>query len=365
MSYSQYLLELSPIQSWLKPVTIPLVIGGPCSAESFKQVMDTARALFESGKVSVFRAGIWKPRSRPLGFQGAGEEGLKWLSKVKKTFKMPVAVEVAIPRHVELADKYDIDILWIGARTVVNPFSVEELTKSLKGIERPVFVKNPINPDINLWIGAIERVNKAGIKKIAAIHRGFQGLTRTKYRNEPMWEIPLELKRLFPEMPIITDPSHISGSRALLKDICQKSIDFQMDGLMIESHINPSKALTDIDQQITPAELSRIIDSLIIRKKRKTKSFNTLDVLRNEIDSIDHELLGILAKRMEMAIKIGHYKKENNIDSIQPKHWKKIIEERISFGGSSGLDEEFLRELFDLIHQESIKKQNDIIKKKD
>lgn len=182
---------------------------------------------------------------------------------------MPVAVEVAIPRHVELADKYDIDILWIGARTVVNPFSVEELTKSLKGIERPVFVKNPINPDINLWIGAIERVNKAGIKKIAAIHRGFQGLTRTKYRNEPMWEIPLELKRLFPEMPIITDPSHISGSRALLKDICQKSIDFQMDGLMIESHINPSKALTDIDQQITPAELSRIIDSLIIRKKEK------------------------------------------------------------------------------------------------
>jgi len=359
-------IGILPVETWLKMPAQPLIIAGPCSAESESQVMHTAQLLADSGRIAVFRAGIWKPRTRPTGFQGAGEEGLKWLRQVKQSFGMPVAVEVATPRHAELALKYDIDIFWIGARTVVNPFSVEELTNVLKGVDIPVLVKNPVNADLQLWIGALERISRAGIKKIAAVHRGFFSQKKTAFRNEPLWEIPIELKRLYPELPVITDPSHIAGRRDLIQEVCQKALDLQMNGLMIEVHIRPEEALTDNAQQITPNELIRLLNTLILRKEQTTpESFRSLESLRDEIDQIDHEIINALARRMDTVEKIGYFKKENDITILQIKRWSSLLEARINEGVAIGLDVSFLKKLLDLIHHESISIQNRIMNNND
>jgi chorismate mutase len=360
------ILDIVPLSSWLKSSAMPLLLAGPCSAESEEQVMATAEGLSKIEQMTVFRAGIWKPRSRPSGFSGAGEQGLKWMAQVKKTYGLPVIIEVATPEHVELAEKYDVDMYWIGARTVVNPFSVEAVAQALKGIDKPVLVKNPVNPDVQLWIGAMERLNQAGIKKIAAVHRGFTGFFKTHYRNAPMWEIPIELKRLFPELPVICDPSHIAGHTILLAEISQKALDLQMDGLMIESHISPKQALTDAHQQIEPNRLQELINRLVIRSGNVSPDYkNTLESLRLEIDKIDNELLHILARRMAIVGEIGKFKKENNVTILQIQRWRSMLRNRIAQGLEHGLNKAFLKQLLDFVHQESIRLQNEIMNRKD
>lgn len=339
----------------------PLVISGPCSAETEHQVLETARQLAATGKVHVFRAGVWKPRTRPGGFEGMGETALQWLTKVKPLTGMLTTVEVASPTHIEQALQYGIDMLWIGARTVVNPFSMEELSEALQGLDIPVLVKNPLTPDLKLWMGALERVNKAGITKIAAIHRGFHYFQRSPYRNAPMWEIPIELKRLVPHMPIITDISHICGRREILQEIAQKAIDLETNGLMIESHVDPNNAKTDAAQQITPAELEQLLSSLVFRLPTGSPVFEyLLEKLRTEIDKIDGELLQLLARRMEIVDEIGRYKLENNITILQLKRWQHIIDDRVSIGTHLGLDDKFLLQLLELVHEASIRRQQHI-----
>jgi chorismate mutase len=340
---------------------LPLVISGPCSAESEKQVLDTARLLAATGKVHVFRSGVWKPRTRPGGFEGLGEQALQWLQKVKTQTGLRTTVEVAIPLHIEQSLRYDIDILWIGARTVVNPFSMEELAQALRGVDVPVMVKNPLTPDLKLWMGALERINKAGISKIAAIHRGFHYFKKSPYRNAPMWEIPIELKRLVPQLPIITDISHICGRRDILHEIAQKAIDLETNGLMIESHIDPDNAQTDAAQQITPTELDQLLSDLIFRTPTGSPVFeHCLEELRTEIDKIDGELLQLLARRMDIVDEIGHYKLENNITIFQLKRWQHIIDDRVSIGSHLGLDKNFLMQMLELVHQASIHRQQQI-----
>jgi chorismate mutase len=357
-------LQILPLKDWLSDVKNPLVIAGPCSAETEDQIIRTAEQIAKIPEVKIFRSGIWKPRTRPGDFEGVGEEGLKWLQHVKKDFGLKTTVEVAEPMHVELALKYEVDILWIGARTVVNPFSVQAIADSLKGNDIPVMVKNPINPDLKLWLGAIERINAAGINKIIAIHRGFHYFENSPFRNAPMWEIPIELKRLVPKLPIITDPSHISGRAELLKSISQKALDLEMDGLMIETHYDPSCAITDAAQQITPDELRLLISNLIIREKSGDIHFqHKLEELRTEVDKIDGELLQILARRMEIIDEIGEYKKENQITILQMKRWAGIINDRLSQGTYLGLGDHFLKRLLQLIHEESIQRQTDIFTK--
>jgi chorismate mutase len=354
--------DIQALDSWLPSESRPIIISGPCSAETEEQVMKTARQLARIPQVKVFRSGIWKPRTRPHGFEGVGETGLRWLQQVKAETGLLTTVEVATPKHVELALKYGIDILWIGARTVVNPFSVQEVSEALRGIDLPVLVKNPVSPDLNLWIGGLERVNKAGVKKIAAIHRGFYFFVKTPYRNAPMWEVPIELKRRFPELPVFVDPSHISGKRSMIEEIAQKALDLEMNGLMIESHINPDDALSDAEQQITPEELQGILDRLKLRKETGEDFFESkLEELRSEIDKIDAELLEILARRLEFVSEIGKYKKENNITILQLKRWQNIIRERMADGTSRGMSEEFLRQMLELVHNESIRIQNEIM----
>lgn len=358
-------LEILNSNHWLENNGKPIVIAGPCSAESENQLIITARELAKVPQVNVFRAGIWKPRTRPGEFEGVGEEGLKWLKKVKHETGLRTCIEVANPEHIELALKYDVDILWLGARTVVNPFSVQEIAESLKGINVPVMVKNPLNPDLKLWIGAIERINAVGINKIMAIHRGFHYYGSSQFRNAPMWEIPIELKRLVPELPIIVDPSHICGRRDLLEEISQKALDFEMDGLMIETHFDPDNALTDAAQQISPEVLSLMLERLKIRdSKLNVNTKGKLEELRSEIDQLDIELLQILAKRMGIIDKIGNHKKENDITILQMKRWAGIIEDRLSIGSQLGLDKDFLKRILNIIHKESMQRQSDIFKGK-
>lgn len=359
-------LNIQPFNNWFDGLSRPLIISGPCSAESETQVLQTAQEIEAGGKVDIFRAGVWKPRTRPGDFEGKGEEALSWLQKVKKQTNLKIAIEVADPKHVELAIKYGIDILWIGARTVVNPFSVQAIADSLIGIDIPVLVKNPIHPDLKLWVGAIERVNAAGITKIAAIHRGFHYFVKSQYRNAPMWEIPIELKRIAPKLPIIVDPSHICGKTEFLQEISQKAMDLAMDGLMIESHIDPENARTDSEQQITPKQLVDLIDSLVVRNKKGNTDFQYhLEELRTEIDKLDGELLQILAKRMEIIDEIGDYKCENDITILQMKRWANIINDRLSIGENMNLDRKFLRKILNLIHRESILRQEKIFLKRD
>jgi chorismate mutase len=313
----------------------------------------------------VLRAGIWKPRTRPGQFEGAGEDGLKWLVEAKKQTGLPITTEVATPEHVELCLKYGVDILWVGARTTVNPFSVQGIADALKGVDIPVMVKNPVNPDLELWLGGLERLNKAGIKKLAAIHRGFSSSDKGPFRNAPMWNMAIELKTRIPELDIMCDPSHIAGNRDLIPLICQKALDLDMAGLMIESHIHPDAAWSDAKQQITPAVLGQLVENLVVRTSTSdNKSFkDTLTILREQIDHLDDEIMQKLASRMKISEKIGQYKKENNVTILQVSRWEEIIQTRITLGKAMGLDNEFSKNLLKLIHEESIQVQKKIMNK--
>jgi len=341
----------------------PFLVSGPCSAESEKQVIETAVELAGHG-VQVYRAGIWKPRTRPDSFEGRGTVALPWLRRVKEETGMLTATEVANILHVKMALDAGIDILWIGARTTANPFAVQEIADAIRGIDNPVFIKNPINPDIGLWIGAIERINKAGIKKIIAIHRGFSTFQETKFRNTPHWEIPIELKRRIPELPLINDPSHICGRRDLLQDVSQKAMDLDFDGLFIESHIDPDKALSDSNQQITPEALGKLINSLIIRKPEINGNGlnDILESLRVKIDIFDESLIEILQDRMEISKKIGKFKKSKNVTILQTKRWSEIVDDRVKRGSVKGLSQNFIMKIYTAIHEESINWQNAVMR---
>ncbi len=358
-------LEILQLHEWFETGGKPLVIAGPCSAESEEQLITTAREIAKVPQVNVLRAGVWKPRTRPGEFEGVGTKGLKWLEMAKAETGLKTTVEVAKPEHIELALKHNIDILWLGARTVVNPFSVQEIAEALKGIDIPVMIKNPLNPDLKLWLGAIERINAAGINKVMAIHRGFHYFGSSQFRNAPMWEIPIELKRLVPKLPIIVDPSHICGNRQLIEEISQKALDLEMDGLMIESHYRPDEALTDAAQQLSPNILAQLLDKLKIRETKGDILFqDKLEKLRTEVDKLDVELLQILAKRLEIIDEIGQYKNENDITILQMKRWVGIIEDRLSIGKELGLEEQFLKRILNIIHRESIQRQTDIFKRR-
>lgn len=338
----------------------PLIIAGPCSVESEEQIMATARALAGIPEVKLLRGGIWKPRTRPEAFEGRGEEGLKWLREAKRETGLPTATEVATPEHVELALKYAVDALWIGARTVVNPFSVQQLADVLKGVDIPVFIKNPVSPDLNLWMGAFERFQKAGVTRLYAIHRGFSYYKETHYRNFPMWELPIELTQRL-NVPLITDVSHICGNRELLLPTAQKALDLATDGLMIECHVNPDAALTDGKQQITPEALKTLLSQLVFRSKGTGSVEHDLAELRGEIDDIDGELLQLLSRRMEVSGRIGEYKKCHNVAVVQMDRWKQILADHIAVGGSLNLDQELVEAVFEAIHQASIRRQTDIL----
>lgn len=332
----------------------PIVIAGPCSAESEEQVLETARGLAAKG-VKLFRAGIWKPRTKPGGFEGVGAVGLQWLKKVKEETGMYVSTEVATKAHVEEALKAGMDLLWIGARTTVNPFAVQEIADALTGVDIPVLIKNPVNPDLELWIGAIERIYGAGIRRIGVIHRGFSSYDKKIYRNLPLWHIPIELRRRMPELPIFCDPSHIGGKRELIAPLCQQAMDLSFDGLIVESHCNPDCALSDASQQITPDVLDYVLSLLVIRNE--TQTTENLSQLRNQIDSIDEQLLELLAKRMRISREIGVYKKEHNMLVLQSPRYSEILEKRASMGQSMDLSTEFVKEILKEIHEESVRQQ--------
>ena len=344
----------------------PVIIAGPCSAESEKQVLATAHQL-KKHKNLIFRAGIWKPRTRPHSFEGVGEKGLKILQLAKKETGLKTTTEVAKAAHVSLAIKHGVDLLWIGARTTGNPFAIQEIAEALKGSNIPVMVKNPINPELNLWIGGIERLMDAGIKKIAAIHRGFFAYESSKYRNTPQWQIAVDLQRKFPRIPIICDPSHISGKSNLIYEVAQKAMDLNYDGLMIETHIDPANALSDSQQQITPEKLDEILANLIIRNfETDNKNFKaSLKQLRIQIDDLDIELIDVLKRRMELVEKIGVHKKENKVTILQNNRWAEMLIKRTQYGKENGLSEVFIQQLLKAIHQESIEKQNSIMNNND
>lgn len=338
----------------------PILIAGPCSAETEEQTITTAYRLSAMG-VKIFRAGIWKPRTRPGSFEGVGTKGLPWLKRVKQETGMAIGTEVATAVHVYEALKYNLDVLWIGARTTANPFAVQEIANALKGVDIPILIKNPINPDVDLWVGAIERINQVGIKKVAAIHRGFSTYTKSKYRNEPQWQIPIELKRRIPEIQILSDPSHITGNRELIGEVAQQALDLNFDGFMIESHISPDEAWSDASQQLTPAALQKIMNQLIIRTKENSKINFDLEKLRGEIDELDLELLNTLEKRMIIAENIGRYKNENKITIFQPDRYNEIMENRVLQSSGKGLSAEFTERIFKSIHEESILHQKAIM----
>ena len=338
----------------------PLIIAGPCSVESEEQILATAQALAQIPQVTMLRGGIWKPRTRPDAFEGRGEQGLVWLREAKQATGLPILTEVATPEHVELALKYEVDALWVGARTVVNPFSVQQLADALRGTDVPLFIKNPVAPDLQLWMGAFERFQKAGVTKLFAIHRGFSYYKETPYRNFPMWELPIELTQRL-NVPLITDVSHICGNRELLLPTAQKALDLATDGLMIECHINPDAALTDAKQQITPEALKTLLSQLVFRNKGTGSVEHDLAELRGEIDDIDGELLQLLSRRMEVSGRIGEYKKCHNVAVVQMDRWKQILADHIAVGGSLNLDQELVEAVFEAIHQASIRRQTDIL----
>lgn len=348
------------ISGWFRDCDVPLVVAGPCSAESRKQVIDTAVGLSSIPEVRVLRGGIWKPRTRPNGFEGVGEQGLLWLREAKEITGLPICVEIATPEHYELALKHNVDMVWVGARTVANPFSMQELAVAMRQSPIPVFVKNPIAPDLKLWIGAVERLMALDVCYLGAIHRGFQYPNSQPYRNAPMWNTVVEFRRFFPNMPLITDISHICGCRELLKNIAQKAIDMASDGLMIESHISPELALTDAQQQITPIDLSLLLSSLSFKAKKSSADECCLQELRNAIDNIDDEIVNLLAQRMEISRKIGVYKKKNNLTVLQMERWNNILNRYISEAELIGLDPIMVRRLFEVIHEGSIQAQSEM-----
>lgn len=341
----------------------PLIISGPCSAETEDQVLETATQLAATGKVDVLRAGIWKPRTRPGSFEGIGAKGLPWMAQAKKLTGLPIAVEVANAKQVQDALHFDVDILWIGARTTVNPFSIQEVADALKGVDVPVLIKNPINPDLELWTGAVERVAKAGVKEIGLIHRGFSSYGNTEYRNAPMWHLAIEMKRRNPGMMMICDPSHICGRRDGLMEISQKAIDLDFDGLMIESHINPDKAWSDASQQVIPERLAEIISAIQWRYETTTEKefLYALEKFREQINQIDDELLLLIGQRMKIADMIGEFKKNNSITILQTNRWNEILERAFKKGEALGLSKDFITKYFDAVHMESINHQNKIM----
>lgn len=341
----------------------PLIISGPCSAETEEQVLETARRLAATGLVDMFRAGIWKPRTKPGMFEGVGVKGLPWLQQVSADTGLPVTVEVATAKQVEEALRHEMNVLWIGARTTVNPFSVQEVADALRGTNIPVLIKNPINPDIELWSGAVERVARAGIKRIGLVHRGFSSYGNTEYRNAPMWHLAIEMKLKHPAMPFINDPSHICGRRDILLDTMQKAIDLDYDGLMIESHIDPDNAWSDAKQQVTPETLAQMLRGITWRKEdvNSEEYHAALEKLRQQINQLDDELMQILGRRMKVAEQIGDYKRQNNITILQTSRWNEIIERAFAKGEQLGLSREFITRYFDAVHMESISHQKKIL----
>ena len=355
-----------PLSAWGFNFSHPLIIAGPCSVETPEQVRQTALQLKQHG-AQMLRGGIWKPRTRPDTFQGIGREGLQWLKEAGAAAELYTCVEVASPRHVEDALAAKIDVLWLGARTTVNPFLVQEIADALSGINIPVMIKNPINPELELWIGAIERIQRAGITRIAAVHRGFSTFEKTFYRNPPNWEIPIELRRRLPQLPLLCDPSHICGKREMISSVCQTALDLSFDGLMIESHINPAQAWSDNEQQLDPEELGKLLAGLVLRNITVNDVvFNSLlEKLRHRIDQIDADILHMMAERMNVAREIGQYKKEHNMTIFQLKRWEEILRTRTKLGVEQELTPEFIAKMYELIHSESIYHQTQVMNKSD
>ena len=361
-------LEIIPMYEWgMFTEPKPSVVAGPCSAESEEQVMETAKGLKEMG-INVFRAGIWKPRTHPGCFEGVGAVGLKWLQRVQKEYGLKVATEVAGEKHVAECLKHGVDMVWLGARTTANPFLVQEIADVLKGTDIPVLVKNPVNADLDLWIGALERLSGAGIKKLGVIHRGFSTFDKIKYRNDPQWQVAIELRSRYPELPFFVDPSHMGGSRDYIQEISQRSLDLGFEGLMIESHCNPAVALSDAKQQLTPDELSDLLYNQVVVRDKDSDApqwKENIDQLRAKIDVIDENIVYALGSRMNVSRKIGEYKKENNIAIIQTARWDKVFSKVLEKGKEYGLSEKFLSDVFTAIHEASVEVQNEIISRKD
>jgi chorismate mutase len=355
-------IKLNNISDYISSSTKPLVIAGPCSAESNMQMLSTAKELVKTN-THIFRAGIWKPRTRPNSFEGIGTPALEWMNNVQKETGLKVITEVANSSHVDQILKHNIDMIWIGARTVGNPFAIQEIVNSLKGVDIPIFIKNPLNADLNLWLGAIERFYNAGFKNIIAIHRGFFSYGVQKYRNVPQWQLPVELKRLIPDLPIICDPSHIAGNRTLINEISQTALDLNFDGLMIETHIDPINALSDKEQQLSPIQLKELLENLVVRSHSVTNqdTASSLRDLRSQIDKLDDKLIKVLQDRMDLAELIGIDKKTNDITILQPERWKYILEDRLKKGVAKGLSDEFIILLLRAIHQESINIQTRVM----
>ena len=356
-------LEINPIKHWMPTIDNPLLIAGPCSLESEEQAVETAKMLVKDKRVFAYRGGVWKPRTRPGSFEGVGSVGLDWLNTVRKETGLPVGTEVANAQHTEEALKAGLDILWIGARSTASPFVVQEIADVVKGTDAVIMVKNPVNPDVQLWIGALERINQAGIKNLVAIHRGYTPFGETPYRNQPSWKTVIELRHLLPNLPIICDPSHIAGKREYLYEISQKAFDMGLDGLMIESHRDPSCALSDKEQQLTPAELAKLLDRLVIRLAGSDNEefANQLEYLRSRIDAIDTELLETLSSRMKIVKQIGQYKKENNVMALQINRWAELMDKRVKLGENMELNKTFVKILFQLIHEDSVRMQTEIM----
>ena len=352
------------LSAWLKNMGLshPLLIAGPCSAETQEQVLEIAHQLKDTD-TTVLRAGIWKPRTRPGNFEGVGEIGLKWLQRAKQETGLLTTTEVANASHVDLALKHDVDILWVGARTTVSPFMVQEIAEALRGTGKTVLVKNPVNPDLALWLGAVERFYKVGLKNLAAVHRGFSSYEKQTYRNNPEWQIPIDLQNEFPDLPLILDPSHIAGKRNLIFDLCQTALDLNYDGIMVETHHDPDNAWSDAKQQITPEVLKSMLDSMHWRKETvQNEDFQSaLEAMRQQINQLDDELLQVLSTRMKVAQKIGEYKKNNDITILQTNRWNEILERAVAKGNVLGLSDDFITKYMDAVHMESIQQQNKIM----